>query len=115
MERDGAADHWYFTYKYIGDDLVLIEIVSDNSVSFLADVTEDQISEIVPIYADCPLYDFQYYIKKQLNFTTMEMETIEEKYEIYIANEWTLVEEYDADSATGIMLEKLVNWEFTLN
>ena len=37
------------------------------------------------------------------------MEIVEAKYQLYVPNEWTLIEEYDANSDIGKQLEKLID------
>jgi len=108
MERSSAADHWYYTYKYVDGELVLIELESDNAVGFPDGVTDEQVVAVVPILEDHPSWCIQHVVNKKLNPDTSEMEIVEEKYVLYIPNEWTLIAEYDADSAEGRELAQLI-------
>jgi len=95
--------------------LTLIEEISETSdVSFKDNVTDEQLASIVPILSKYPSYSFTYGVTKKLNYKTSKMETVESKYSLSVLNddnEWTVIEEYDADSKIGKQLENLVDWQ----
>lgn len=113
MERGSAADHWYSTYKYIDGDIVLIELTSDTAVRFVEGLEEGQILSIIPAIKDYPSWCLQHKLTKVLNYSTMEMDVVEEKYLLYIPNEWTLIAEYDSDSQIGKAIAEIVDWKDT--
>lgn len=113
MERGSAADHWYSTYKYIDGDIVLIELTSDTAVRFVEGLEEGQILSIIPAIKDYPSWCLQYKVTKALNYSTTEMDVVEEKYLLYIPNEWTLIAEYDSDSQIGKAIAEIVDWKDT--
>jgi len=113
MQRDSAADHWFYTHKYIDGVLTVIEIESDNSVHFKDDVTGEQIAALIPLAAEYPSAYFQHYKMIKRNMDTLEMETIEDKYRLYVPNHPELYIEYDADSEIGRTLYDLIDWRRT--
>jgi len=62
-----------------------------------------------------PQYSFTYSVTKKLNNKTSKMETVESKYSLSVRNDddndWKIIEEYDARSAVGRQLEKLIDWQ----
>lgn len=108
MERGSASDHWYYTYKYIDGDIVLIELTSDTTAGLIEGVDDGQIATIIPAVKDYPSWCLQYVLTKTLNESTMQMDVKEEKYMLYIPNEWTLIAEYDSDSPTGRAIAEIV-------
>jgi hypothetical protein len=109
MQRSSATDHWYYTHKYIKGVLTVIEEKSENAVWFKEGVTDEQLAAIVPILSEYPSNTFMYIAVKKLNQKTSKMEIVEAKYQLYVPNEWTLIEEYDANSDIGKQLEKLID------
>lgn len=114
MWRSSAADHWDYTHQYINGVLTVIEVISDNAVHIPGNVTADQIAAIVPLFAEYPNPGFQHYKVQRLNMDTLEMEVIEEKYQLYnVPIDWELLAEYDADSDIGRELTALIDWDRT--
>ena len=111
MNRGSAVDHSYYTHKYINGILTVIEEISESDVSFKDTVTDEQLASIVPILSNYPSYTFIYNVTEKLNFNTSKMETVESKYQLYVPNDWTLIDEYDAKSDIGRQLEKLIDWQ----
>lgn len=113
MQRSSAADHWFYTHKYIDGMLTVIEIESDTSVHFKDDVTGEQIAAIVSLAAEYPSAHFQHYKIVKRNMDTLEMDTIEDKYQLYVPDHPELSAEYDADSEIGRSLYALIDWTRT--
>ena len=116
MSRGSAVDHSFYTHKYINGILTLIEDISEISdVSFKDNVTDEQLASIVPMLSKYPQYSFTYSVTKKLNNKTSKMEIVESKYSLSVRNDddndWKIIEEYDAHSAVGRQLEKLVAWQ----
>jgi len=113
MGKGSAVDHYYSTHKYINGILTLIEDISETDISFKDNVTDEQLASIVPVLSKYPSYSFLYNVTKKLNPKTSKMETVESKYILFVPNEndndWKIIEEYDAQSAVGKQLEKLVD------
>jgi len=82
-------------------------------LSFKDNVTDELLAAIIPILSKYPSYSFTYDVTKRLNHNTFKMETVESKYLLSVQNDddWTIIEEYDADSEIGKQLEKLVDWQ----
>jgi len=112
MDKRGASDRNFYTHKYINGILTIIEDVSETEFSFKDNVTDEQLAAIIPILSNYPSYSFTYDVTKRLNYKTSKMETVESKYILSDLNDdWTIIEEYDADSEIGKQLEKLVDWQ----
>lgn len=107
MERGSAADHWYYTHKYIDGVLTLIEEVADNAVweYSLDDSLIETLKEIVPLF-DSSGITLTHWVKKQLDTDIMDMVVVEEKYVLY--KDGNLFEEYDIDSVIGMKLSQLL-------
>ena len=112
MERSSASDHWYFTYKYIDGNIIVIEEHSDNTVWFIKGV-EEQIATIIPETKEYASWCLQYELTQRLNESTMEMDITEEKFVLLIPNEWVQIAEYEADSSEGKALAEIVDWAYT--
>jgi hypothetical protein len=113
MDRSSAVDHSYYTHKYINGVLTVIEDISETDVTFKDNVTEEQLTSIVPILSKYLSYTFLYNVTNKLNYNNSKMETVESKYLLYVPNDddndWTIIDEYDADSDIGRQLEKLID------
>ncbi len=114
MDKSGAGNRNFYTHKYINGILTVIEDVSEIAdISFKDNVTDEQLASIVPILSKYSSYSFIYDVTKRLNYNTSKMETVESKYLLSVLNDndWTIIDEYDADSDIGKQLEKLVDWQ----
>jgi len=115
MERGSAVDHWYFTYQYVEEELVLIELESNTSVRFFDQVTDAQISECIPEFPVSSPHTFQYISIEKRNAASNKMERTEAKFMLYTADRQTLLAEYSIDSAIGTKLAELADLPATLH
>ena len=112
MRRASAADHWFYTHRYVDGDLITIEEVSLNLVwnSYLDELTNEKIKAIEPLY-DPPATVFQHFMIEQLDFDILEMVIVENKFILYGVNhmgERDSLAEYGFDSELGLLLRELL-------
>ena len=112
MRRGSACDHWYYTYKYIDGVLVAIEEVSDNRLwdYMLDDSIKQKIKAIEPLY-DADTTTFSHLMINQLDFDTLEMVVVENKFKLYDISrmgERALLTEHDVNSDLGFLLSGLI-------
>jgi len=112
MARGSAADHWYYTHKYIDGVLTLIEEISNNAVRFENEINE-KLAANIPILSEYQFWSFQLFIRYELNYDTLEMTAVERKYYLYIRNEneleWAFITEYEVDSEIGKQITEIGN------
>jgi hypothetical protein len=102
MSRVSAADHWFYTHKYMDGELVVVEEVSDNCVwdYWLDDMAINKLAELEPLYAEGGA--FMHYTKKRLDEETMGLVVVEEKFTLLI--DGNKVAEYLPGSEIGLLL-----------
>lgn len=112
MVRASAADHWFYTHRYIGGELVTIEEVSINCVweNWLDDSAWEKVKAIEPLY-DPDTTTFMHFMIEQLDFERSVMVVGENKFQLYDTSrmrEETLLVEYDFDSELGLLFRELL-------
>lgn len=107
MQRGSAIDHWDYMHKYIDGVLTVIEETATNNVWLRTNEQKEQVRAVIPIYDES--HTLIHYYRKALDESTMQLQTVEEAFRLYIPNEWELIAEYDGDSEVGRVLKEMID------
>lgn len=99
---------WHYAYQYIGDDLIVVESISNTMVEDHAWNASliSKIQAIEPLYAYRHTY-FQHHMVKRRDMQTMELILLENKYRLYTHDhfdDYTPLAEYEYCSDIGLIL-----------
>lgn len=108
MARASVADHWYYTHRYAGEELLLIEVLSREWIRPTGDL-HAQLAQLMPLYDEQKVLIHR--MRKVLEEETGQWAVPEESFQLHLftSSEWTLLAEYDIASDTGVALKELLD------
>ena len=104
MTRGSASEHTYFTYRYQGREILLMEKVSENNY-YLMDEEKEQLREVLPSLPE--EVGILHIVREKCNMSSDEMETVENTLSLVIED---TMQEYSVDSPVGRKLWGLRAW-----
>ena len=104
MTRGSASEHTYFTYRYQGREILLMEKVSENNY-YLMDEEKEQLREVLPSLPE--EVGILHIVREKRNMSSDEMETVENTLSLVIED---TMQEYSVDSPVGRKLWGLRAW-----
>jgi hypothetical protein len=110
VKNDFYDDHWHYTYKYIDEDLVLVEETSAYThFDASRNASYRQLRALIPdLYNEGKVHTWlQYVVTKTLNTDSMKMEVTKEAYKVYEPKSGMFWQEYDMDSVIGKRLTEI--------
>lgn len=104
MTRGSASEHTYFTYRYEGQEILLMEEVSENQY-YLMEEEKEQLKEVLPSLPE--KVGIFHIVREKRNMSSNEMETVENTLSLVIED---TIQEYSADSPVGRKLWEMREW-----
>lgn len=104
MTRGSASEHTYFTYQYEGQEILLMEKVSENQY-YLMEEEKEQLKEVLPSLPE--KVGILHIVREKRNMSSNEMETVENTLSLVIED---TIQEYSADSPVGRKLWEMREW-----
>lgn len=104
MTRGSASEHTYFTYRYEGQEILLMEEVSENQY-YLMEEEKEQLKEVLPSLPE--KVGILHIVREKRNMSSNEMETVENTLSLVIED---TIQEYSADSPVGRKLWEMREW-----
>lgn len=105
MTRGSASSHTYFTYQYEGQEILLMERVSED-YEYLTREEIEQLKEVLPSLPEDEV-KILHIVKEKRNMSTNEMETVENTISIVIEG---TEQEYSPDSPVDRKIREMKNW-----